>query len=438
MGKHRLGAHWIGIALLLPACASDDTRLARVWDALKQDQARPMPELREEPPANLPSPEGLRAASGELRTVPLKWEPLLSSEVGGYSVERALARDGHFERIAIVSGPTATTYLDRGSRAPGAPATAEADQLGDGVTYFYQVRAYDPSGRLAVIASPVVAATTAPLPGPPEGLRAYSNQPRQVPLSWRTSPDPHVIAYVIERSPSSRGPFEPLATVEGRHRTIHVDSALGDLRVFYYRVSCLNAADGRGQPSEPVRAVTKPEPLPPVGLAVVERRLGENRLAWEPNIESDLVEYRVLRVVDDQPAELVASLPPEETRARDTAVLARQSVSYSLVAVDRDGLESASSQPVDVLSEGYGLEAEAGPDEVRLSWNPRVDEGYHGALVLRARWFGEQELGFAEGGSFVDSDVTPGARHRYTVVLERPDGTRAPPSSPLNVSVPSE
>ena len=40
------------------------------------DKGGEPPALHRSPHADLPSPEGLRAGSGELRSVPLKWDPL--------------------------------------------------------------------------------------------------------------------------------------------------------------------------------------------------------------------------------------------------------------------------------------------------------------------------------------------------------------------------
>jgi fibronectin type 3 domain-containing protein len=186
-----------------------------------------------------------------------------------------------------------------------------------------------------------------------------------------------------------------------------------------------------------VRAVTKPEPLPPIGLRTVEQRLGTNRLKWEPNVETDIEEYRLLRIREgaDVP-EVVASVPLDATTAEDDAVAAGERVAYALVAVDSDGLQSASSEPIGVECEGYGLSARGESDGVHLEWNPRAEEGFHGARVLRTRWFGGQELAFVHSDSYVDSDAKPGVSYRYVVILERPDSTRGPPSLPVAVEVP--
>ncbi len=434
------------------------------WPSISWPQTRlETTELREEPAADLAAPENLRATSGELRSVPLKWEPLLVGDVGGYLVERAAMREGPFERIAQIRGRLSTTYVDRDtiplephvSAAPedaanggesDPPDTEESEPLHseptgspeDGITWFYRVRAYSSDGLIAPAVSAAAAATTARPPEPPEDLRAYSRQPRNVPLSWRASEDPSVIGYRVERSPTSRGPFELLGEVDERHKTVYVDRGLGDLRVFYYRVAAVNAAGGAGAPTKPVRAVTKPEPLPPLKLRISEQRLGANELTWDPNVEEDIVEYRLFRTrVDNDKPEQFAVASSDQTAATDDEVAAGERVSYSVVALDRDGLESDPAEPVEVESEGYGLSATVRSDGVHLEWNPRTDEGYLGGRVTRFGLFQQKTLGFSAGNSFIDTDVRPGSTYRYFVVLEGSDDPEPTPRSSLvEISIP--
>ena len=381
--------------------------------------------------------------------VPLKWEPLLVGDVGGYLVERASERDGLFEQLARIPGRLTTTFIDRktvpedtpvSAALDGEPIQSESQESQDGITWFYRVRAYSSAGNPASRVSALAVATTALPPEAPEDLRAYSRQPRAVPLSWRASEDPNVVGYRVERSPTGSGPFELLAEIDGRHQTIYVDRGLGDLRVFYYRVIAVNAAGGLGVANtEPVRAVTKPEPLPPIGLRTVDQRLGANDLAWERNVEEDIVGYRLYRTLEgaDSPT-LIASLSDDETTATDAAVAAGQWVSYTLVAIDRDGLESDPANPIEVESERYGLSATVRPDGVHLEWNDRADEGFRGGHVFRTALLQNKNLGFSVGNSFVDTEIKAGATYRYTVVLERINQSLAPRSAPVEISIPEQ
>lgn len=410
------------------ACSSG---LPDVWIA----SAEPNPELNREAPSGLTAPKDLRAHSGVLRMVPLQWEPVLVGDVGGYVIERSDTRERPFEAVGSAVGRFSTEWIDHdvGNSATPDAGTADAGGLLDGVTWYYRVRAQTPEGHLSE-ASEVVAATTALPPAPPESLRTYSHQPRQIPLSWKAALDPTVTGYVVYRSPSSSGPFEEIARVGDAFKTIYVDRDLGDLRVFYYGVSAFNAAGGEGNISEPVRGVTKPEPLPPFEVRVVEQRLGVNRLGFAPNVEADIVEYRLLRKrVGADAYEVVVVLPPDQTHGEDDAVGADESIDYSLVAVDRDGLESTPSTPLSVRSEGYALTATVKRDGVHLHFNMRMEEGYRRASIQRRGVLGYSEIGVSFDGDFVDPDVEHGQRYEYTATLHRTDGSSGPVSAPVAI-----
>lgn len=404
------------------ACAMDEVPF------LDASPSQELPPLVAEPSIGLSAPRELQARSGELRQVPLSWTPLLSGDVAGYLVERS--EDGErFERIASVAGRFSSSFVDEGG----------SSQLADAATYHYRVRAVDSRGRAAREASTPAQATTAGPPAPPQELRTFNRLPRQVALSWQASDDPSISAYVISRSPSAAGPFEPIARVEGRFVTHYLDAGLGDLRVLYYQVSAVNRLGVVGGGSEPAVAVTKPEPLPPSGLRVSDQWLGVNRVVWDPNVESDVTGYRVLRYRDGKATgETVAELGPDQTMADDTQVGAGEAVSYAVVAFDNDGLESLPTDPVAVVSEDYGLAAEVQQGAVHLHWKARPQEGFVAARVYRVGLLGRQEIARVPSEEYVDGAVESGRSYRYVVTLERDNGSTAPPSAPLEVRVPED
>jgi hypothetical protein len=380
---------------------------------------------------NLPVPRDPRASSGELRRVPLRWDPVLTGDVAGYRVERAEADTEEWQPVATVPSRFGTTWVDGGD-----PREGGEGRLGDGARYAYRVRPFDSGGSLARVASKSVTATTAPLPKAPPGLRVYSHLPREVAITWHPVSDPTVAGYVLLRSPSAAGPFEPIVRLDGRFATRHQDRRLGDLRVFYYRVAAYNTVGAVGEATPPVVAVTKAEPLPPIGLRLVEQRLGENRLAWEPNVEGDVAGYRLLRYrAGRRGAETVATPPAAATTAVDADLAADEVVAYALEAFDADGLASDTTDRLRVVSEGYRLAAEVRDGAVHLRWDPVADAGFTSARVFREGWLRRREIGRASEGGFVDADVEPGGTYRYVVVLEHGDGRRAPPSTPLEVRV---
>jgi hypothetical protein len=434
--RRRIGASALAACLAFGCAAALDVERAR--ELVTREREPEPPVLSEAPPARLGAVEGLRAVSGELRMVPLRWDPVLAGDVGGYAIERATAGEGPFQRIAVVMGRFQTSYTDRGADlAKKLNARETAGDLGDGNTYHYRVRPFDSRGQLGAQVGTPQSGTTAARPPAPSGFRAYSQLPRQVALSWDPLPDPNVTGYVIERSPSSSGSFLPIARVSGRYATTYVDRGLGDLRVFYYRVSAVNGAGGEGSPTEPARAVTKPDPLPPAGVRVAERQLGRNVVAWDRNVERDLAGYRVYRRrAGAEVDELIAELDASTLQVSDDAVGASERVSYSVVAFDRDGLESEPSDPIETESVGYGLAAAVEGDEVRLRWDAAVAGELAAVRVIETGRFGDDELGRASEPSFTQRGVKRGETRRYRLVGVRPDGSTAPPSPVLEVRVP--
>ena len=426
------------LVLTLPLCALAGCASLEALRSAPQDWSWPSLEPRAPERVLLPgdashfgAPEGLRATSGEYRMIPLKWDPVLSGDVAGYLLEHANRAEGPFERLAIIEGRGRLAHLDgRGARA------GEHRELGDGETRYYRIRAFDTDSRLSPETSDVVVATTAPLPDPPEGILAYSRQPREIPLSWRSVEGPAVGGYRVERSLAPEGPFEEVAALEGRNATNHVDAGLGDLRVFYYRVRTVNLGGVAGHPSPPVRAVTKPVPLPPVGLRVAGQALGHNELGWEANVEDDLVAYQVFRIGAEGDATLVATVGVDQLSALDDGVEASEALIYTVRAQDRDGLLSADSLPIPVTSEGYALRGDITPEGILLTWDTRTDEGYEDALIERRSWIEPPRVYRTHEGRFLDEGVTPGRRYEYAVTLERLDGTRAPKSRTVTVELP--
>jgi len=409
----------------------------RARDVFRGAEEPTVPILVASPALEMPAPEGLRATSGELRAIPLKWDPVFASDVGGYVIERAEGVDGDFMRIASLPGRFQTCYVDRGEDlAPKRGVQGGRSDLGDGLRYFYRARAFDSSGQIGAASAPVSAVTARP-PTAPEGLRAYSLQSRGVALTWRAVPDPTVAGYLVYRSPAKQGEYLVIARLDGRFNTTYVDRGLGALRVFYYRIAAVNTAGGAGEEASEVRAVTKPEPLPPIGLRVEKLRLGSNLLTWDPNVEKDIAGYRLLRMREESSSEeTVVALEPGVTSAEDRVIGAGERLSYAVVAFDGDGLESEASDPIEVKSVDYGLSAAPQDGAIHLHWSPEVQEDFATARVLRKGTFGDDEISRAPSEGFVDRDVKPGRRYRYQVILVREDGSEAPPSTVVEATAP--
>lgn len=351
-------------------------------------------------------PEGLRITSNQDRQIGLAWDPVLVGDVAGYAILRATGKsDGTYLRVGITRSRFGTVFIDAG---------ATAGALGDGQTYAYRVHPYDSKGRISRNHA-ALTATTEERPAVPEGLQVYSNLPRSAVLSWKPSERSGVSGYAIYRCPSTAGPWERVAFVEGRLNTVYEDTVPGDLRVMYYRISALNRFGGESDPTEkPIRAVTKAEPLPPIGLEASASALGRVDLRWAPNVEPDLAGYEVWRALadaSDYSAETpIARVPGGTTALVDPTVGCGQTARYRVRASDADGLESLPSDPLAIKSQDAGLRLSRRDGAWLLSWDPQSTKDFTELRVSEVRSvLPDRELASSEvGGELVLPDVESG------------------------------
>lgn len=419
-------ARWehVAVAALLGACTGCAS-LPRPDDLLQRIRPRT---VSLDPASDLPAPKGVLVTSTSGRQVALAWDPVLVGDVAGYLVLRASGADADLVALEPTRSRFETVFVDTGD-SPGS--------LGDGERYTYRIHAYDGQGRASARFA-TIEATTAPRPEAPQGLRSYSSLPRRVVLRWDPSPDPSVVGYAILRSPTSAGPWEQIGEVDDRLETVYEDTVPGDLRVLYYRLRAHNRFGGTSDMSDPSRAVTKAEPLPPYQVHEASRRLGEVTLAWSPNVEADLVRYEIYRSLWDDgrfgPERRIGSVSAPTTEFTDREVGCGERVRYRLRARDADRLESSPSSPLEVTGESIDLSLRDG----ELRWREDLDrEGWSGARVLVERWLlPDRELDQVHG---VARSRLPGlgpGEYRVEVVLASESPARTAPACRTTVRIP--
>jgi fibronectin type 3 domain-containing protein len=358
---------------------------------------------------------------------------VLVGDVAGYMLLRAKGSgEDAFTRVGVTKSRFGTVFSDAGE---------SAGALGDGQTYTYRVHPYDAKGRISR-SHAALKATTEPRPDVPEGLQVYSNLPRSAVLSWKPSPAPGVSGYAILRCPTMAGPWERVAFVEGRLNTVYEDTVPGDLRVMYYRIAAVNRFGGESEPTErPIRAVTKAEPLPPIGLEASATSLGRAELRWAPNVEPDLASYEIWRALgrDGSFAEEVevAEVPAGTTQLADTAIGCGQAARYRVRATDADALVSLPSEPLEVKGEDAGLALARRGDSWVVTWDPARASEWTSARVSEVRLaLPDRELAaVAQANEIALPPLDPGSELR--VVFARPgDGGATLQAPPCRLVVP--
>jgi len=362
------------VAAFALACASTTDKIAeRLF-------ARDQPLVLDRASRLLP-PEGLRVTSNQDRQIALAWDPVLVGDVAGYAILRAKGSgEEAYVRVGITKSRFGTVFSDAG---------ASAGALGDGQTYAYRVHPYDTQGRISRSHAALVA-TTEPRPDVPDGLQVYSNLPRSAVLSWKPSDATAVSGYAIYRCPTMAGPWERVLFVEGRLNTVYEDTVPGDLRVMYYRIAAVNRFGGESEPTEqPIRAVTKAEPLPPIGLEASASSLGRADLRWAPNVEPDLASYEVWRALGNGSGYgeevQIARVPAGATQLSDAAIGCGESARYRLRATDADALVSLPSDPLEVKGADAGLSLARRDGALVVSWDPARAADWTGARVAEVR-----------------------------------------------------
>ncbi len=298
--------------------------------------------VRTRPP---PAPvQGLSAAGGEVRCVPLAWNASPEDDVVAYRVLRAAAAEGPFRPVETVKGRGSVRYLDGG---------ADPGDLGDDAVFHYRVVAVNAVGSHSE-EGPAVSARTRPVPPVVQEVRALAGRARCVPLTWQASPDGKVTGYVIERADERDAVFHEIASVAGREAAAFEDRGatggrLRDGARYFYRAAAVNTAGARSPWSPVAEAATKAPPAPPAGVAASSDRPRSVVLTWTPNAEPDLRHYVVesssraaggfgvlARVTpgEDPPSAAKRSLGDGEVRF------------FRVRAVDADGLESEWSEAV--------------------------------------------------------------------------------------------
>ncbi|WP_456449302.1 fibronectin type III domain-containing protein [Hydrogenimonas sp.] len=273
----------------------------------------------------------VRAITDLPNRIKLIWRPHQDFRVIGYIVERAtVTKPDEWKKEAEIKNRLSAEYMDK--------------NLGDGEVYMYRVRVKLCNGLVSGPSTPVKAITK-PLPQGPRGLTATMDLPRRIHLEWRPSPTPDVVFYKVYRAPFPLGFYSYRAKVTG---TAFDDHVAEDGKEYYYKVTAVDK-DGleSRMPEAPVIGSTLPKPSAPT-VTAAKVAFNQAIILWKP-IDNRAEKYDVIR----SHWEGLSKKEKRFTNIYGTKLVDRTlrpgvKYTYRVVEVDRNGIASDPSDPVEL------------------------------------------------------------------------------------------
>lgn len=279
------------------------------------------------PPA-IPSP--LTATANSTSAITLFW-PNVEAE-SGYKIERGTSSTGPWTQIA-------TTAVD--------VTTYQNASLTQSTTYFFRIRSTNGIGDSAY--SEVASATTltAP-PASPSLFYVSSNLSYQTVLAWTDVS--FESNYVLERAPTSTGPWTELATLPA-NTISYTDATVAPSTQYYYRIKAVNTAGSSAYYSI---SNTTPAPQPPSAPSGVVLRVisgSQLRITWGNVL--DETGYIIERRTDDPLSwSQVGNVAADVLVFEDNTVESGLQYWYRVKALNAVGPSGASAEvtgtPVDI------------------------------------------------------------------------------------------
>ena len=344
----------------------------------------------------------------------------------GFIVMRSEGGPGSYVPVDTVAAAT-REYVDSGLKSL--------------TTYSYTVVAFDATGNTSRQAS--ASQTQTGGVAVPAALTAAGGIGR-ITVSWSAVDDSDLQGYTVYRSTRSDGGYGALPSRDGSAfttgRTTYVDSGLAGGEVYYYRVQALGAGDLVSELSAFVSAEASADESAPgapqsVSAAADETDPSLVTVRWAAPVTdasggqlTGLSGFRILRSEGSTGAFLpLAELGPDVRQYNDTGLKSLTVYSYTLVAFDGAGNESAQAAPGRTTTQGVavpvGLSATDGVGRISLSWQAVGDGDLLGYNVYRASSSGAaftvlsgEGSGYTTGKTaFVDSNLAAGQLRFYRV-----------------------
>ncbi len=270
------------------------------------------------------------------RAAKLIWRPHTNSAVVGYILERRTNGAEGWKKIKNIEGRLNAEYIDT--------------KLKDSTRYEYRLRAVTYNDLISK-PSKVVAVLTKALPTAVSQLRATQGKPGYIELSWQDANRANVAYYNIYRSSSKNGSYKLIATKQKGMR--YKDQVAEPSKRYFYKVVGVSKdhLEGELKAVTPTVGTTLDAPRPPRNLvAMVENATVQ--LTWK-STDARTVSFVVIKETEKN---FISSETKEFKNIKkslmiDSSLKPGEAYTFSVVAVDKNGIRSAPSNSVHVKLE---------------------------------------------------------------------------------------
>ncbi|MGB0989664.1 MAG: fibronectin type III domain-containing protein [Halarcobacter sp.] len=287
--------------------------------------------------STLPLMEGvsfIQAISNLPRQIKIVWRPHSSERIESYEVQRKTPATSKWEEIETLDGRLQAEYIDL--------------NLEDNVVYHYRVIGKTFDG-LETMPSALVKAQTKPLPAGILSLKATTNLPRKIALTWEPSKSEDVVKYNIYRSTDDQRGFDVIKTVNAK--TLNYEDFVNeDGKVYFYKVSSI---DKDGLESNlnvnSVMGVTLNKLRKPV-MTLAQIQGAKAILNWQAG-DDRAVSYTVYKTIKEGffKDKTIKYQDITALRFEDKDIVRGVQYSYAIQAVDKNGIHSEITKETELI-----------------------------------------------------------------------------------------
>lgn len=259
------------------------------------------------------------------------------------------------------------------------------------MTNYYKISAYNHETEMLTPYFTYVQLTDSFPPAPPVGLAGVIDSSGVVSLSWNANTESDLAGYRVYYSNLPNVEFALLSNEIFNDTVYQTSVNLNTLtRKIYYQVKAIDVRDNLSGPSETLE-LSRPDTIAPSSPVMkgVTSADGYPKVTWRPSGSSDVVSHKVMRrlLTDSAYVEVWASADKSVGEYIDSAVMARSTYVYQIVAVDEAGNESKPSDPfrfrVSIKENAMPLKVRNEAGKVKLSWTNADPRATH-YVIFRA------------------------------------------------------